>query len=593
MNSSRLSSSIFSYIIMESSNSNSSSSDKETTTIFENNQHATSITAKLKIFYEEEKFFDVVLLAGQDSIKIRAHKMILSAFSEYFLEIFQNISTISKINEVNVKEIESSTFKLIINYMCSGSIELSLEKIETILRGAVFLKMKHLVDGCCDFMQKNLNNGNCLQWLRLAKELSLSELIQKSFNFIYSHFKEVTEGNEFLLLNEIELRDILFKNNSYKDLEEQVFLGLVAWIEYEKSERQHLLFDMLSLVRYQFLTPKFIMEKRKSVCINFENGELIYSWLQYHLMPASRSDEENKITFVTKTSTEINLNLDEFAVIHLNPDFEAEIRRYNQISKKWSLDKKSLPLPEPKKIYSPIVIDEKLFLVGGFYNKVMESVGCLDLKTLNWSELPPMRVARLDSQLANLNGHLCAFGGYEDRDRKKFINSMEIFNFSTRVWTDLQPLIKPNARQRIVGHNGILYIFDFHHASLQCYNVSTNQWTSKKLPIDDVKEDFRTTGVDNFLYCIIGGELDSYKEWICYEKLTIKRYDLTNDTWCEVDVLQKEGLIGQMVTIIGSKILFVYGNDYIREYDLVTKNINDIRTSAKYYYHAYIFSMKL
>ncbi|XP_055839027.1 kelch-like protein 5 [Episyrphus balteatus] len=579
---------------MESSNS--SSSDKETTIIFENNQHATSITEKLKIFYEEEKFFDVVLLAGQDSIKIRAHKMILSAFSEYFLEIFQNISTISKINEVNVKEIESSTFKLIINYMCSGSIELSLEKIETILRGAVFLKMKHLVDGCCDFMQKNLNNGNCLQWLRLAKELSLSELIQKSFNFIYSHFKEVTEGNEFLLLNEIELKDILFHNNSYKDLEERVFLGLIAWIEHEKSERQHLLFELLSLVRYQFLTPKFIIENINSVSENIENYKLIHRWLRFHLSPATRTEEEKKINFVYKTSTGLNLNskVSEFAVIHLNEAYEAEIRSYNQTSQKWSLEKRSMPLSAKKRIYSSIVIDEKLFFVGGLFNgETKKSVECLDLKTLNWSELPLMRVARLDSQLANLNGHLCAFGGYEDWDRKKFIDSAEIFNFSTKKWTDLQPLLKPNARQRIVGHNGILYIFDFHYGCLQCYDVSTDQWTSKKLPIDDVKEEFRTTGVDNFLYCIIGGKLESNKQWICYKKLTIKRYDLTNDTWCEVDVLQKDGYIGQMVTIIGNKILFINGNHNITEYDLGTKKIIDISASACYYYRAYIFPLKL
>ncbi|XP_055842646.1 kelch-like protein 1 [Episyrphus balteatus] len=523
--------------------------------------------------------------------------MILSAFSEYFLEIFQDIPTTSKINEVNIKDIEASALKVIIDYMYSGSIELNLEKIEIILRGAVFLRMKHLVDGCIDFLYKNLNNSNCLHWLQLANELDLSGIYEKSFNLIYSNFKEVTKGTEFLLLSESELKDILFTKNSCNDLEEQVFLSLVAWTEYATAKRQHLLFELLSLVRYQFLTPKLISENRNLVCVNFENCQLILSWLHFHLSPESRTDEETKIALISKTSSELNINSQdtEIAVVHLNDDYEAEIRSYNPTSKKWSVENRSIPCSVQKIVYSPIVIDEKLFLVGGALRNatVKSTIECLDLKTLNWSELPPMRVARSSSQLANLNGNLCVFGGFADYDCTKFIDSVEIFNFSSQRWTDLATLLQPNAIQKIVGNNGILYIFDFHYGCLQCYDVSTNKWTSKKLPVDDVKDEFRTIGDDNFLYCIIGVEQAPGKEWISYKNLTFKRYDLTNDTWCEVGVLQKQGHLGLMVSINENKILFVNGNGHITEYELETTKIKNIPSSAKYLYHACIFPFNL
>ncbi|XP_055851215.1 kelch-like protein 5 [Episyrphus balteatus] len=572
-----------------------SASQNEKTT-FTDDQHASNLLRKLLKLYEKEELFDILLIAGEDRTKIQVHKIVLTALSEYFLEIFRGLPKTSNINELEIKEVESSTLKLIVDYMYSGSIDLKLESIETLLRSAVLLKMTNLVKGCCEFLENNLNIDNCLCWSHLAKELGLSDLQEKTLNFIYANFEKVTKGNEFLVLNEIELKDLLFNNNSYRDFEEQVFLSLVDWIEYEKVDRRHLLFDLLSMVRYQLLSAKFIIKNRKMVCktAEYQILELICTWLEYHLVPESRTSDDQVATLASKPKIEDHLEKDflKFSVIHFNEEFEPEIRSYNKTLNTWCMDKRFTPISTRRFKYSVIVIDEKLFIVGGQSNNDTEkSVEYLDFKTYKWSTLPNMRVARCESQLANLSGHLCVFGGFEKSDEVTFINSVEIFNFSTNKWTDLNPPIKPNRKNKIVGHNGILYIFDFHYGCLQCYDVSANQWTFKDLPIDETVGEFRTAAVDNFLYAIIGGELQKNLQWTSFKNLTFKRFDLSNDTWSEVGILKEDKIVGKTFTIIGSKILFVNTINRIAEYNIETKEFHLITVppSVKYFYNAFIF----
>ncbi|XP_055839028.1 kelch-like protein 5 [Episyrphus balteatus] len=554
-------------------------------TTFQDNKHATNISKNLFKLYEEKELLDVILKTGD--IKIETHKFILSASSEYFFEMFRGTSATSKLNEVEINEIQGSFLKIIVNYMYTGSIELDLEIIEIILRAAVFLKMTNLLNGCCEFLEKNFNTDNCLNWLQLARELSADELKEKSLNFIYTNFNEVTEKSEFLILNEIELKDLLFKQNTNQNLEEQVFLSLVAWIEYDKDSRQHLLFELLSMIRYHYLTAKFIIENIKSVA-NVDNYQLILGWIRFHLSPESRTNEEQNLALTIEPRMEVisNQGVDTLACIHINDQLETELRCYDQTLNNWFIKKRSQFVCQKKKKHSMILINEKIFVVGGISNNDVENtVECLDLKTMKWIDLPPMRVARCYSQLAHLNGHLCVFGGFEKSDETGFIDSAEIFNISTRKWKNLHPIYKPKISNSIFGHKGILYIFDFHFGYLQCYNISSGEWTLREHPIDDEVRSFHVTVVNNVFYAI--GEI-TY-EYSRYTTYTVNRFDSSKTSWFKLALKPENSSAIIMATVIGNKITFrkSYG---IVEYNLDTNDFTDVSSCSK---ANYFFPLKL
>ncbi|XP_055851182.1 kelch-like protein 1 [Episyrphus balteatus] len=485
--------------------------------------------------------------------------------------------------------------------MYSSSIEVNSENIDSLFETAIFLKIKNLEKGFCDYFEKNINTNfekylnikNCLRWLKLTMERRGTDFQDNILNFVYTNFKEVIQGTEFLLLNENVLKDLLFNKNTQTNLEELVFQSLMNWIEYDKVNRQHLESELLSMVRYKLLSSQFIIKNIKLVDTKVdENYQKVLRWLRYHLsLEESRKNEDQKLTLTVEPKRKINSNEDanpvvtkrsdktvnKIGTVYLNSKMEIELKSFDEKLNSWIIEKKSEPVPSLKNLkqHSMILIDEKLYIFGGMiynnnnYNST-KSFRCIDLKTLQWTDLPSRGAGRCDSQLANIKGNICVFGGFKLSDQTLFDHSVLIFNISTQEWNCLRPLYEPEEHNRITVHNGILYIFDLKFGSLQCYDISTNKWTLKELPIDHNIFDFWLTTGETFLYGIFQ-EKDSIGH--CMGGVTIKRFDFSKKSWLKVARIPKINVNSSspMVTVIGNKILFT---SYFKEYKSVEYNLD-------------------
>ncbi|XP_055849261.1 kelch-like protein 4 [Episyrphus balteatus] len=525
--------------------------------IFKCDKHSTIISEKLQSFYQENELFDTVIIAGSDHVNIHAHSVVLCALSEYFLQIFRGTKRTSKDNIVELKEINASTLKLVIDFMYSGTIELSLQTVEAVLRIASFLMLNTLVDGCCELIEENIDYSNCLYWLCLAKELKLKGLQASSLEFTYIHFEKISKDKEFMILNENELKDLLFNDNPHGDFEEEVFLSMVAWINYNKLQREHLVFELLSMIRYWVLTPKFIVENRHSVCKTVENYELICSWLQWHLSPESRTNDHSKCDLKPRKKPKLTA-----ARSFYNVDGNIQIETFNPQENSWSVEIENR-FGSKKDMYSTIMMDGKLIAVGGHDSTGWKNtVKCLDLNTLEWSYLPPMiNTPKQRCQLVDLKGYLCVFADGEYM--KTF--SMEIYNFSTRKWYEIQPICQLSEGCQIAAHNEMLYILDFKNGCLQTYDAASNKWTSRTIKTDLFKY-FGLAAVEGFIY-VFGGRCVDESEYVT----TVKRYDLANDSWCEISslpYLQANSFI--KTKALENKIIIASDSLNVAEYDIDT-----------------------
>ncbi|XP_056308034.1 kelch repeat and BTB domain-containing protein 13 [Danio aesculapii] len=190
----------------------------------------------------------------------------------------------------------------------------------------------------------------------------------------------------------------------------------------------------------------------------------------------------------------------------------------------------ALPMEASTSLSGLTVLDNQLYVVGGVHGvdkRAVDASFCYDVVTNTWSLLPGPRQPRYNFTLTGIEGSLYAIGGESGRTT---MSSVEIYNVATKEWTFAAPLPRPvagiactNAMSRIfvclwkpmdtneiyeyipkqdawvlvstllkhqsyghcmVAHRDNLYVIrngpkdDFLRCLMDCYNITTGQWTS-------------------------------------------------------------------------------------------------------------------
>nr|XP_055032299.1 kelch repeat and BTB domain-containing protein 13 [Misgurnus anguillicaudatus] len=189
-----------------------------------------------------------------------------------------------------------------------------------------------------------------------------------------------------------------------------------------------------------------------------------------------------------------------------------------------------LPTDASTSMAGVAVVENRLYIVGGVRGVSKETVNCsysYDTETNTWSEFDGPLQSRYNFTLVGHNGHLYAIGGEFD---KRIMSSVEACDVSTGVWTlckhtprSVAAAASAVARRRIfvcfwkppdttdiyeytpvkdewtltttmvnpqsyghcmVAHGDNLYVMrngpcdDFLRCLMDCYNITTGQWTA-------------------------------------------------------------------------------------------------------------------
>ena len=112
------------------------------------------------------------------------HKLVLSAFSSYFLGMFSSNLVENTTNKVILPNTDYSTLTEIINYAYSGTINLNITNVQNIFVVASLFCLKELVQACSDYMLSQLDINNSIDVFCFAKHHMCDELMLKSKEFI-------------------------------------------------------------------------------------------------------------------------------------------------------------------------------------------------------------------------------------------------------------------------------------------------------------------------------------------------------------------------------------------------------------------------
>ncbi|KAJ8392259.1 hypothetical protein AAFF_G00078270 [Aldrovandia affinis] len=363
-------------------------------------------------------------------------RALLERCSEYFQALFRSGMRDCRREEIVLKGLHARGFAIALHVLADERPVLSDDEIVEAIECAAFLQVESLTK----YLVKLLNSDNCLLMYHTAATFGLLELYHSTALFI---------------------RDM------YRDLEEDL---------------KHLPEELVEFV--ESLAPQtFVAVGTHSSCTTTE-------------LPHA----------ATRT------------ICYLDED-----------EKDWKI-LTDLPMEASTSMAGVTVLDNKLYVVGGVdgaHKQAVESCFCYDMASNTWSTLAGPQQLRYNFTLVGLEDRLYAIGGEYER---KIMSSVETFHVSTGKWSFVSHLPRPAAGMActktmgrifvclwkpmettdiyeylpgrdqwvlvttlirhqsyghcMVGHRDDLYVMrngpsdDFLRCMMDCYNLTSGQWTA-------------------------------------------------------------------------------------------------------------------
>ena len=165
---------------METTNNN----ENNFTTTYTITAHSSNALKVMNTLRQDDKLCDVTLKIGL--VEIKAHKLVLSANSEYFQNMFCNNYKETNQSVIFINHLHPHATKAIINYFYTSILLINHENIEQLFETADYLLVTDVLRVCKNFLSSTVNYSNCLFIQKLINKFNLHDL-QEEQNTFYSN----------------------------------------------------------------------------------------------------------------------------------------------------------------------------------------------------------------------------------------------------------------------------------------------------------------------------------------------------------------------------------------------------------------------
>ncbi|KAM4664324.1 kelch-like protein 4 [Discoglossus pictus] len=529
---------------------NSAGSDE----YFQSINHAEQTFRKMENYLQQKQLCDVLLIAGDH--KIPAHRLVLSAVSDYFAAMFTNDVREAKEEEIKMEGVDPGALKALVHYAYTGVLELKEDTIESLLAAACLLQLSQVIDVCCNFLMKQLHPSNCLGIRSFGDAQGCMELLRVAHSYTMEHFIEVIRNQEFLLLPASEIAKLLSSDDINVPDEETIFQALVQWVRHDIQARQKDLGMLLSYIRLPLLPPQLLADLENSPMFanDLECQKFLMEAMKYHLLPERRSMMQSPRTKPRKSTVGAL-----YAVGGMDATKGATtIEKYDLRTNSWI----QISTMNGRRLqFGVAVIDNKLYVVGGRDGlKTSNTVECFNPITKVWSIMPPMSTHRHGLGVAVLEGPLYAVGGH---DGWSYLNTVERWDPQARQWNYVASMSTPRSTVGVAALNSKLYAVGGRDGSsclksMECFDPHTNKW-SMCAPMSKRRGGVGVATYNGFLYAV-GGHDAPASNHLSRLSDCVERYDPKTDNWTMVAPLSvPRDAVG--VCPLGDRLYAVGGYD--------------------------------
>nr|XP_039258487.1 kelch-like protein 25 [Styela clava] len=183
---------------------------------------------------EEKKFCDFVIKVGSE--EFHAHRYVLSSASRFFKAIFSDDPKVKETGILELNDVHPDVIKECLDFTYMKETPFSSDKFEELLYVGTRLQLDYFCAAVAGTLGKNLTLDSFLFTMRMSKLYNNGKIEDDCNQFAAENLRELTELDDFNLLDECSVTQILKIKNSYFT-EELRLHALLKWTKFDVDYR--------------------------------------------------------------------------------------------------------------------------------------------------------------------------------------------------------------------------------------------------------------------------------------------------------------------------------------------------------------------
>ncbi|KAL3852105.1 hypothetical protein ACJMK2_015791 [Sinanodonta woodiana] len=526
---------------------------------------------------------DVKLRVGDTGFK--AHRSVLSEASDYFAAMFTVDMKEKEQPEIELKEMSPKGFTAILEYFYHGILTLEPQNIEDILEAARFFHVDWIIEMCSDFLVRHLSWNDYSKVMYLTDRFILGDLRLEIFQFIGQNFENLTKEDKFYENASEELLLQFLMEYLYVDVSEKYILDvIVKWVKQDEGRRKEHLLPLLRQIRFPLLDIEELDDLPAEVLEYLEIRNEVEEAKKYALDLSSQClKNDDKYLARGSRSVIIILSFTEEgnAVVYKEP--ENDNLFVEQLAQ--------TGLDVDYSSTSQAGIGNFLYAVGGYSDAYTSSDRTFryDPRLREWTEVAPMKQARVSFAICSSDRRLYVFGGMlhtvgENGEEEKILSEVEMYVPEENCWKSLKQLPYGTFDQSAVYWNNTVYITGgisgdpTHSVPLSaafCLPLDGDEWQ----PLPDMtspRQGHSMTPLNGRLYVLGGYTASLYSGFS--DSLENELLDLETKQWTKIKTTPATfGHLYRSVALLDKKIYFLCGlvQASLNSYDTETDEMEE------------------
>ena len=224
---------------------------------YEERDHSKNVFKQLHSLMKKGELCDAVLIAGD--MEIKAHRIVLSANSPYFQDMFIGEFSEPEGVPVVIEEVDEDSLTALVDFAYTSRIKLTQSNVYKLFEAADVLQFQGVRNACFRFFRSQMNKSNCIRTWMFAESHNCTELLEASLKFIEVNFLDIVRGNEFLNIEAETVSRIVSLEDIAITCEEQVYDAVIGWINHDKESRVPQALAVLQNVRFPSMNRDYLM----------------------------------------------------------------------------------------------------------------------------------------------------------------------------------------------------------------------------------------------------------------------------------------------------------------------------------------------